>query len=159
MFLKSFISLFLKTQIFGVCLIFCFLLSYFYILLSAASLYYPNLAAVRYIPELESEFFLVVISFCNLTLFCCSIIINSILVSWIWMMVSCLTESYAAAQSEMLLDDFWLTLSRRKTIGSPVLVSCTSIGTTVWHDLSLISLALVTEDTWTEAENAWVFVF
>ena len=28
----------------------------------------------------------------------------------------------------------------------------------MWHDLSLISLALVTEDTWTEAENAWVFV-
>ena len=55
---------------------------------------------------------------------------------------------------------WWLltTIVLGETIGSSVLVSCTSIGATVRRDISLISSALGPEDTWTKAANSWVFV-
>ena len=58
----------------------------------------------------------------------------------------------------MFLDDFCLSFSRRTTIGSSVLVTCNSIGTTVWCDILFISPALAPEDTWMEESHDWVFV-
>ena len=57
----------------------------------------------------------------------------------------------------MFLEDCCLPFARRKTIGSSVLVTCTSIGATVWRDILLIYSALDPEDTWLEAAHAWVF--
>ena len=58
----------------------------------------------------------------------------------------------------MLIDYYWTHFDWRTTIGSLVLISCTSICATVWRDILFISWVLGLEDTWTEAENAWVFV-
>ena len=110
-------------------------------------------------PELKSGFFLVDTSFSNITLFCCSIIIYSLFISWIGMVIFFLTAPYAAAWMKMFLDDCWLPFARRTTIGSLVLVSCISIGTTVRHDISLIYSDLDPEGTWTEASHAWIFIF
>ena len=38
------------------------------------------------------------------------------------------------------------------------MVTCTSIGATVRHDILLIYSALYPEDNWVEAAHAWVFV-
>ena len=132
--------------------------SSFYLLFPDTSLHCATLAEVRYIPELESWFFLVVTQFSNITLFCCSIVIYHLLIYLIGMKVILLTASCTEVQRTMLLDNFWLPFARRTTIGTLVLVSCTSICATVWHDILFISSALTPEDTWIEAAHAWVFV-
>ena len=43
-------------------------------------------------------------------------------------------------------------------MGSSVLVTCKSIGATVWHSILFISSALDSEYTCMEAAHAWVFV-
>ena len=73
-------------------------------------------------------------------------------------MIRCFTEFYAAAQRTIFLDDFWFTFSQRTTIGSSVLIFCTSIGTTVWCDISLMSSELSPEETWTEATHDCVLL-
>ena len=72
--------------------------------------------------------------------------------------VRLLAASYAAAQRIMILGGCCITFAQRTTTGLSVLVTCTSIVPTVWHDILLISSALELEDTWMESAHAWVFV-
>ena len=83
---------------------------------------------------------------------------HSFFVSWIGITDILLTLPYSVAQREIFLDDFWLPFAWRTTIGSSVLVTCTSIVATVWCDISLISSALDPENTCMEAAHAWVFI-
>ena len=69
-----------------------------------------------------------------------------------------ITASYAAACRILFLGDCCVPFDRRTNIGSSVLVTCNSIGATVWSDILLISLTLYPEDTWLEAAHVWVFV-
>ena len=71
--------------------------SQFYLLLSATSLNCATWAAVKMIPELESWFLLYALYFINIILFCCSVIIHYLFISWIGKTVCFLTASYAAA--------------------------------------------------------------
>ena len=75
------------------------------------------------------------------------------------MTVRFLTVSYTASWRGVFPDYCCLPFCCRRTIGSSVLVTCTSICATVWRDISLITSALATEDIWMEAEHARVFVF
>ena len=104
-----------------------FFTSSFYLLFSATSLYWDNLAAVRYISKLESGFLLEVSSFTNIAFVWFSIIMNSFFLSWIRMTVRFLTASYNAARRIIFLDDCCVPFARIKTIGSSVLVTCNSI--------------------------------
>ena len=97
-------------------------------------------------------------SFINLTLFWFSIAMHSFLISWIGVTVLFITASCDAARIIMLLDDCCVPFSQRKTIGSPVLITCNLICATVWHDILFISSALDPEDTWMEAAHDWIFV-
>ena len=74
------------------------------------------------------------------------------------MTVIFLTASYTATQRIMFLGDCCIPFYWRTTIGSSVLVTCNSIGATVWSDIYFISSILAPEDTWMEAAHAWVFV-
>ena len=74
------------------------------------------------------------------------------------MTVCFLAAAYSAARNTMFLDNFCLPFAWSKTIGSSVLDTFNSIGTTVWSDILLIYSALDTEYTWMEAAYAWVFV-
>ena len=56
----------------------------------------------------------------------------------------------------MFLDDLLLTFAWRTPIGTPVLVSSTSIGATVLRDFSSIYSDLDQEGTSTEAAHAWI---
>ena len=135
-----------------------FFASSFSLLLSSTSLRCTTLAAVSYIPELESGFIMEVSSFSNLTFFWFIMAMNYFFISWIGMTVIFLTVSYDAAQRIMLLDDCWVPFSRRTTIGSSVLVTCNLIGATIWYDILFISSTLASEDTCMEAAHDWVFV-
>ena len=73
------------------------------------------------------------------------------------MSVLFLTASYSAALRIMFLDDFYIPFDWRTTIVSSVLITCNSIGATVWHDILFIYSALDPEDTWMEAAHAWIF--
>ena len=74
------------------------------------------------------------------------------------MTVIFLTASYTAYQRIIFLDDCFIPFSRRTTMGSSVLVTCNSIGATIWSDVLFISSVLAPEDTWMEAEHTWIFV-
>ena len=58
----------------------------------------------------------------------------------------------------MFLDDCCIPFSLRTTLGSSVLVTCTSLDETVRRDIFLISSDFNPEDNWMEAASAWVFV-
>ena len=74
------------------------------------------------------------------------------------MTVRLLAASYAAARRIIFLDDCCLPFYQRKNIGSSVLVTCTAIWATVLRDILLISTALDSEYTWTEAAHSLIFV-
>ena len=58
----------------------------------------------------------------------------------------------------MFLDDFCIPFAQSTTKGSSVLVTCNSIGATLWSNILFIYSALDPEDTYMEASYAWVFV-
>ena len=97
-------------------------------------------------------------SFTNLTFFWFSITMHSFFVSWICMTVLFLAVSYSAARRIMFLGDFCVPFSWRTNIGSSVLVTYNSIGSTVCHDTLFIYSSLNPEDIWMEEAHAWVFV-
>ena len=94
----------------------------------------------------------------NITFFSFSIVIYSLFVSLIGIVVFCLTASYNLYQRTVFLDDFWLLFAWTTTIVSSVLVSCTSLGATLWRDILLISSSFYSEYTWAEASNPRAFV-
>ena len=61
------------------------------------------------------------------------------------MMVHFLVFSYVVAWRTIFLDDFWIYFAQSKTIGSSVIVSCTSIGTMVYLTIPFIYSYLYTE--------------
>ena len=69
-----------------------------------------------------------------------------------------LTASYTASQIINSLDDCCVQFARGKTIGSSVLVTCKSIGATVWRDILFVSSPLATEDPRMEVAHARVFI-
>ena len=69
-------------------------------------------------------------------------------------MVSFLTAPYAEARRKFFFDDCLLLFACGKTIGSLVLVACTSIVATVRRDILLIYSSLGPEDTWMKASHA-----
>ena len=116
-----------------------FFVSTFSRLFSATIQNYNILAAVGQVPSFFSGFILEVSTFTNLTFFCWSIIMHYLFIHWIGVTVIFLTASYFADWRTMLINDCCLPFYWKKTIGSSVLVTCTSIGVIVPSDILLIS--------------------
>ena len=91
--LRKYLDKYFWRQTFQVAVFFdvYFFESSFSLLFLATSLHCTTLAAMRYIPKLESGVFLVDKSFYNLTSFWWSISIYSLLISWIRMIICFLT--------------------------------------------------------------------
>ena len=80
-----------------------FFASYLSLLLLANILYCATLVVVRWIPELESGFFLMVTALYNLTFLCFIISVYSLFASWIGMKVCFLKVSYDADQATIYI--------------------------------------------------------
>ena len=133
-----------------------FFASSFSLLFSSTCRKCTTLTAVSLIHDFESGFLLVVVpSFSSFTLFCLSIITNSLFISWWGRRVLFCTVSYASAHRRMFLDSFRvLTFSRMITIGSLVLVVRNLIVASVSSEIRLITF----EDVCMEGTHACVFV-
>ena len=121
-------SIFLKKILLDVCLLCCFVFPYFVSYCRATIINGVSLTVVRYINEVESGLFLVVIyilSFYGLTFFCLIISLFNFFVYWIGMTVHFLTVSYTAVLRTRSLDYFWIIFDRMTTIGSYLMNSCT----------------------------------